>query len=66
MRDVRWVTQSCHLGFEVAGIFPPDADGTDINAVCRSHSTSVLASADDFGQVKLFRYPTCQLKVGQS
>ncbi|KAM3173602.1 hypothetical protein ACTXT7_012184 [Hymenolepis weldensis] len=62
MRDVRWVTQSCHLGFEVAGIFPPDSDGTDINAVCRSHSTSVLASADDFGQVKLFRYPTCQLK----
>nr|CDS29739.1 echinoderm microtubule associated protein1 [Hymenolepis microstoma] len=62
MRDVRWVTQSCHLGFEVAGIWPPDSDGTDINAVCRSHSTRLLASADDFSQVNLFRYPTCQLK----
>lgn len=63
MRDVRWATQNCHLGFEVAGIWPPDSDGTDINAVCRSHSTRLLATADDFGQVNLFRYPTCQLKV---
>ncbi|KAM7535160.1 hypothetical protein Aperf_G00000089460 [Anoplocephala perfoliata] len=62
MRDVRWATQSCHLGFNVAGIWPPDSDGTDINAVCRSHSTHLLATADDFGQVNLFRYPTCQLK----
>lgn len=63
MRDVRWATQSCYLGFEVVGIWPSDFDGTDINAVCRSHSNQVLASADDFGQVNLFRYPTCQLKV---
>nr|CDS24007.1 echinoderm microtubule associated protein1 [Echinococcus granulosus] len=63
MRDVRWATQHCNLGFEVAGIWPPDSDGTDINAVCRSHSTRLLATADDFGQVNLFRYPTCQLKV---
>ena len=63
MRDVRWATQKCHLGFEVAGIWSADHDGTDINAVCRSHSTRLLATADDFGQVNLFRYPTCQLKV---
>lgn len=63
MRDVRWATQYCNLGFEVAGIWPSDSDGTNINAVCRSHSTRLLATADDFGQVNLFRYPTCQLKV---
>ncbi|VDK37930.1 unnamed protein product [Taenia asiatica] len=62
MRDVRWATQHCNLGFEVAGIWSSDCDGTDINAVCRSHSTRLLATADDFGQVNLFRYPTCQLK----
>jgi microtubule-associated protein-like 1/2 len=41
----------------VQGIWPPLADGTDINAVDRSHSGKVLASADDFGLVKLFNYP---------
>uniref|UniRef100_A0A0R3TPP0 WD_REPEATS_REGION domain-containing protein n=1 Tax=Rodentolepis nana TaxID=102285 RepID=A0A0R3TPP0_RODNA len=45
MRDVRWATQSCHLGFEVAGIWPPDSDGTDINASksrsYRGHSSHV-------------------------
>ncbi|VDD78793.1 unnamed protein product [Mesocestoides corti] len=62
MRDVRWASQRCHLGFQVVGIWPPESDGSDVNAVARSHSTRLLATADDFGQVNLFRYPTCQLK----
>ena len=39
------------------GIFPPAADGSDINAVARSPDGTVSATADDFGQVKLFKYP---------
>ena len=33
------------------------ADGSDINSVDRSHSETLIATADDFGKVKLFRYP---------
>lgn len=39
------------------GIFPPRADGTDINAAARSPDGTVTATADDFGMVKLFRSP---------
>jgi WD40 repeat protein len=39
------------------GIWPDDSDGTDINAVGRSRSGAVLVTADDFGCVKLFKYP---------
>ncbi|CAB1351808.1 unnamed protein product, partial [Coregonus sp. 'balchen'] len=33
------------------------SDGTDINALCRSHSERVVAVADDFCKVHLFQYP---------
>lgn len=39
------------------GIWPPCANGTDINAVDRSPDGTVIATADDFGMVKLFKYP---------
>lgn len=36
-------------------------DGTDINDVCRSQSEpGVLASADDFGRVRLFTWPVAK------
>ncbi|TEA13561.1 hypothetical protein DBR06_SOUSAS30310017, partial [Sousa chinensis] len=41
-------------------IWSEGADGTDINAVARSHDGKLLASADDFGKVHLFSYPCCQ------
>jgi WD40 repeat protein len=39
------------------GIWPPCADGTDINFVDRSKTKKYLATADDFSKVKVFRYP---------
>merc|ERR1719230_2091101 len=39
------------------GIWPEGADGTDTNALSRSHSRTLVAIADDFGGVKIFRYP---------
>mmetsp|Transcript_34585 Transcript_34585/g.25729 ORF Transcript_34585/g.25729 Transcript_34585/m.25729 type:complete len:160 (-) Transcript_34585:927-1406(-) len=56
-KDEMWKTWTCTLGWPVQGIFPPCADGSDINACDRSPDGSVLATADDFGMVKLFRYP---------
>lgn len=52
-----WATWTCPLGWPTLGIWPPCADGTDVNAVDRSPSGSLLATADDFGKLKLFRYP---------
>ncbi|CAO2626693.1 Echinoderm microtubule-associated protein-like 2 [Lemmus lemmus] len=60
VRNVEWATATCVLGFGVFGIWPEGADGTDINAVARSHDGKLLASADDFGKVHLFSYPCCQ------
>ncbi|NP_620276.3 echinoderm microtubule-associated protein-like 2 isoform 2 [Rattus norvegicus] len=60
VRNVQWATATCVLGFGVFGIWPEGADGTDINAVARSHDGNLLVSADDFGKVHLFSYPCCQ------
>uniref|UniRef100_A0A8C5GPU9 Echinoderm microtubule-associated protein-like 2 n=1 Tax=Gouania willdenowi TaxID=441366 RepID=A0A8C5GPU9_GOUWI len=60
VRRLDWATSTCTLGFSVFGVWPDGADGTDINAVCRSHDQSLLASADDFGKVHLFSYPCSQ------
>ena len=57
LRDAEWATQTCTLGFPVQGIWPPCADGTDVNAACRSSRGDLIATGDDFGKVKLFRYP---------
>jgi microtubule-associated protein-like 6 len=60
LRDVHWATWTCVLGWPVQGIWPPCADGTDVNSVDRSHVGSLLATGDDLGKVKLFRYPCVQ------
>lgn len=57
LRDVKWHTWTCTLGWPVQGIWRPGMDGSDINAVARSHSGHLLAMSDDFGKVNLFRYP---------
>uniref|UniRef100_A0A2K6SX89 EMAP like 2 n=1 Tax=Saimiri boliviensis boliviensis TaxID=39432 RepID=A0A2K6SX89_SAIBB len=63
VRNMEWATATCVLGFGVFGIWCEGADGTDINAVARSHDGKLLASADDFGKVHLFSYPCCQPRV---
>jgi echinoderm microtubule-associated protein-like 6 len=57
LKDETWHTWTCTFGWPVQGIFPPCADGTDINACDRAPDGTVLATADDFGMVKLFKYP---------
>ena len=57
MRDVKWATTTCPLGWSVQGIFPPGADGTDVNSVDRSPDGALLVTGDDFRRVKLFRHP---------
>ena len=39
------------------GIWKPFSDYTDVNSTCRSHTRNFLATADDFGQVNIYKYP---------
>ena len=55
-KSVEWASWTCVLGWPVQLIWPEGADGSDINACMRSHNNAVLASADDFGKVNLFRW----------
>nr|XP_061815990.1 echinoderm microtubule-associated protein-like 3 isoform X1 [Nerophis lumbriciformis] len=56
-KDREWASYTCVLGFHVMGVWLEGSDGTDINALCRSHSESMVAVADDFCKVHLFKYP---------
>ena len=56
-RDENWASWTCVLGWPVQGIYPPCSDGTDVNSVDRAHNSNIIATGDDFGLIKLFRYP---------
>lgn len=45
------------------GVWPDDADGTDVNNCSMSHDKKLLVSADDFGKVNLYEYPSIQPRV---
>lgn len=58
------------MGWPVYGIWPKFADGTDITCVDRSNykhpaGYELLAAGDDFGRLKIYRYP-CVQKGSQS
>ncbi|XP_072265890.1 echinoderm microtubule-associated protein-like 4 isoform X2 [Pyxicephalus adspersus] len=62
-KDIDWATYTCVLGFQVFGVWPEGSDGTDINALVRSHNRKVIALADDFCKVHLFQYPCSKPKA---
>ncbi|XP_061767367.1 echinoderm microtubule-associated protein-like 4 isoform X1 [Nerophis ophidion] len=62
-KDIDWATYTCVLGYHVFGVWPEGSDGTDINALIRSHNRKVMALADDFCKVHLFAYPCSTFKA---
>ncbi len=60
LRDTEWASNTCILGWPVQGIFEPEADGTDVNGVDRSHNGQWVATADDKGMVKVYNYPVLE------
>lgn len=52
-----------YLLYSLLGVWPEGSDGTDINALVRSHNRKVIAVADDFCKVHLFQYPCSKPKV---
>ncbi|XP_047479702.1 echinoderm microtubule-associated protein-like 2 isoform X7 [Penaeus chinensis] len=63
MRDVEWASNTCTLNFSTLGIWPEGADGTDINTCAKANQSSLLATGDDFGKVKVFAFPACNQKA---
>uniref|UniRef100_A0A1Y1MLA9 Uncharacterized protein n=1 Tax=Photinus pyralis TaxID=7054 RepID=A0A1Y1MLA9_PHOPY len=61
-RDTEWASNNCTITFSTIGIWPENADGTDVNYCDRSHDMKLMATADDFGKVKLYSYPVMQPK----
>ena len=57
VRDKKWDTWTCVLGFEVMGIWQDGMDGTDINALHRSHNGNFSVMSGDDGLVYLFNHP---------
>jgi len=62
IRGIQWATDSCTLSFQVAGQWPENADGGEIASCDRNRGANLLASSDQFGNVKLFQYPCAQPK----
>lgn len=57
LRDEPWATYTVKLGWYVQGVFPPGTDGSHINGVDRSKGKDLIATADDYGLVNLYRNP---------
>jgi len=63
LKDTVWHTSTCPISWATQGIWAPGYDGTDINHCDASVDTHpdgyrILAAGDDFGKVKLYRYPS--------
>uniref|UniRef100_A0A8C6PPY8 EMAP like 5 n=1 Tax=Nothobranchius furzeri TaxID=105023 RepID=A0A8C6PPY8_NOTFU len=57
LKLVQWASWTSVLGPEVNGIWPKYSDINDINSVDANFNNQVLVTADDYGLVKLMRYP---------
>ena len=57
-REKAWASETCTVGWAFQGIWPSCSNGQDINAVDISPSRRIIATGDDFGFVKLFKYPS--------
>jgi len=55
--DVKWAGDPLVAGWDVEGCYQAEWDGTDLNDVTLSDDGVFLAAGDDFGMVRLFKYP---------
>ena len=57
LNAIHWATWTGVLGEEVNGIWEKYTDVTDVNAADTAFDHEVIATGDDFGLVKIFRFP---------
>jgi len=62
LRDTVWATHTCSMTWQTQGVWPPQKDGTDVTAcdsnLFRGDDGPVVATGDNYGRVRLFRYPS--------
>ena len=57
LKDVEWASQTCTLGWSVKGLWSKINDGTLYTASDRSYEGSALIAGDNYGRLKLVKYP---------
>ncbi|XP_071235743.1 echinoderm microtubule-associated protein-like 6 isoform X1 [Salvelinus alpinus] len=57
VKGIHWSSWTSVIGPEVSGIWPKYTNISDINSVDANYCSAVLVAGDDFGLVKLFRFP---------
>jgi len=60
--EVKWAGDPLIAGWDVQGCYQAEWDGTDLNDVSLSEDGIFLAAGDDFGLVRLFKYPAISNK----
>jgi microtubule-associated protein-like 6 len=64
LKDAKvWNTYTGILGDDLNGIWAPYSDKTDINTLDVTKKRDALVTGDDFGFVKLFKYPCSEKGV---
>ena len=58
IQSIQWSTWTAVLGEEVNGIWPKYSQVNDVNATDTAFGHRVVATGDDFGLVKLLRFPS--------
>ena len=61
IKDANFPAQTVPFGWGTAGCYSRVDDGSDVTATARSFSGNVLAAGDNFGNLKLFRWPCWSL-----
>jgi len=57
LKDEKWESWTCTLGWPVQGIWPDVPDGNNVNAAHKAKKYPVLAIVTERGEIKLFHYP---------
>jgi hypothetical protein len=55
--DTIWADHHSKFGWRVDDIYPSGTDGTHINSVTMSKDDVLIAAADDYGLVNIYRNP---------
>ena len=58
LKNEKWATLSCVLGWASKGIWAKNFNGFEIAAVDRTLDKKILVSGDYYGEIKLFKYPS--------
>jgi len=60
--DTPWHGDPLVAGWDVQGCYQAEWDGTDLNDITMTEDQTIIATGDDFGCVRLFKYPAISNK----